>query len=168
MIEQGIFKVDTRGISAHLMLRLGSMGITATLQNVGGFLDAARNEIAQVSAHYYLARISSGKSISMDAVYLQIHRMVTQQMCKHIPSMTPDQIEKAKVAVLQTIASVFTQQYNAGVGDWDNCTLVSLTPSEYIVNASRKRVNVPQAANPDNIGLTNKARMFAGDHRWAF
>lgn len=157
MIEQKSFKVDTTTVAAQLLLRLSSMGITTTLQSVGSFIDAARNDVAQISAHYYLARISHGKSISMDAIYVQINQLVTNKMCRYIPSMTGEQIEKARVAVLQTIATVFTHQYPVDTGRWDYCKLVSLTPSEFVINVQRQ-VEADVAINADVGGFAHQGR----------
>lgn len=159
MLDQKTFNVDTTAIAAQLLLQMSRMGISASLQSVGSFMDASRSEIAKVSAHYYLARISNGRSMSMDGVYVQINELVTKHMCRHIPSMTGKQIEMARTAILQTIASVYTQQYSSNPGLWDMCRLVSLTPSEFVINATRQR-EVDTAANAE-VGAF---RQYAGSY----
>lgn len=158
MIEQEIFKVDTRSINSHLMLRLSKLGIVSNLQAIGAFIDDTKAELAKISAYYYLSRISESKTIGMDAVYQNIHLLVTREMCKRIPSLTTDQIEQARFAILQSISLMYTHEYGSGVGTWDDCRAVSLTPTEYVINATRTR----QTSN----GVEHQG-CFQRDRRWA-
>lgn len=155
MIERRVFKVDTHAISTQLVLRLASMGIPTTMQSIGGFIDTAQTDIASASASYYLARISNGKSATLDYAYMQIHNLVTKKLTTHIPSLTYDQMEKAKLVVMRAIEYVYTQQFGNDVGEWSSVTAMTHTPTEHAIIATRRKTPINEHKENSTSAFVN-------------
>lgn len=137
MFERKNFNFNTRVVATNLMVALLNESICGNMQEVGKFIDGASAEISQVTARYFLARVSNETKYTLGQVNADIRNLAYGILPKYSPHLPPAVLDRVMVIIYREMAAVYSQQFPSYLGQYDDYSMTQTSFYDYSIFASK-------------------------------